>query len=248
MRLAVAILSSLLTLALGIGSLRAEQVDLQLVLAADVSRSVDNDEFKLQREGIAAALQHPEVLRAIRSGPLGVVAVSFVEWSGTGEQNVVVGWSLIRDEEGAAIVGDQVLKAPRSFVGRTSISEAIDFSARHFETSGLTSTRKVIDVSGDGTNNSGRPVLEARDEAVARGIVINGLAIINLNPNFGYLAHTQPPGGLPNYYRENVIGGPGSFVLQIEDFHSFAQAMVQKLVQEISAAPTKPRSDLAVLQ
>ncbi|MGE5202172.1 MAG: DUF1194 domain-containing protein [Acidobacteriota bacterium] len=245
MRLAVAILSSILTLALGSGALRAEQVDLQLVLAADVSRSIDNDEFQLQREGIAAALQNPEVLRAIRSGPLGVVAVSFVEWSGTGEQNVVVDWSLIRDEEGAGIVGEQVLKAPRSFIGRTSISEAIDFSARLFETSGMTSTRKVIDVSGDGTNNSGRPILEARDEAVARGIVINGLAIINLNPNFGYLAHTQPPGGLPNYYRDNVIGGPGSFVLQIEDFHSFAQAMVQKLVQEISAAPGKPRSDLA---
>ena len=245
MRIAIAILSGALALLLGFGSARADQVDLQLVLAADVSRSIDSDEFKLQREGIASALQNPEVLRAIRSGPLGAIAVSFVEWSGTGEQNVVLNWSLIRDEEGAAVAGDQILKAPRSFVGRTSISEAIDFSVKHFETSGMTSPRRVIDVSGDGTNNSGRSITEARDEAVARGIVINGLAIINLNPNFGYLAHTQPPGGLPNYYRDNVIGGPGSFVLQIEDFHSFAQAMVQKLVQEISAAPGGPKRDLA---
>jgi hypothetical protein len=245
MRAAIAILSGALALLLGLGALKAEPVDLELILAADVSRSIDNDEFKLQREGIASALQSPEVLRAIRSGPLGAIAVSFVEWSGTGEQNVVLSWSVIRDEEGAAVVSDQILKAPRSFVGRTSISEAIDFSVKHFEASGLTSPRRVIDVSGDGTNNSGRSIADARDEAVARGIVINGLAIINLNPNFGYIAHTQPPGGLPNYYRENVIGGPGSFVLQIEDFHSFAEAMVQKLVQEISAAPSERRGDLA---
>ena len=245
MRVAVAILSGALALLAGLGSLKAEPVDLQLILAADVSRSIDNDEFKLQREGIASALQSPEVLRAIRSGPAGAIAISFVEWSGTGEQNVVLDWSVVRDEEGAAIAGDQILKAPRSFVGRTSISEAIDFSVKHFETSGTTSARRVIDVSGDGTNNSGRSIADARDEAVARGIVINGLAIINRNPNFGYLAHTQPPGGLPNYYRENVIGGPGSFVLQIEDFHSFAEAMVQKLVQEISAAPSERRRKFA---
>jgi hypothetical protein len=241
MRVAIAILSGVLALLLCVGSGRAETVDVQLVLAADVSRSIDNDEFKLQREGIATALQSPEVLRAIRSGPIGAIAISFVEWSGSGEQNVVLDWSVIRDEEGAAVVADQILKAPRSFVGRTSISEGIDFSVKRLEASGMTSTRRIIDVSGDGTNNSGRPITEARDDALARGIVINGLAIINLNPNFGYLAHTQPPGGLPNYYRENVIGGPGSFVLQIEDFHSFAQAMVQKLVQEISAAPAERR-------
>lgn len=244
MRGAIAVLSGALALLLCLGSVRAESVDLQLILAADVSRSVDGDEFKLQREGIASALQNPEVLRAIRSGPQGAIAVSFIEWSGSGEQNVVLNWSVIRDEEGAAVAGDQILKAPRSFVGRTSISEAIDFSAKHFETSGMTSPRRVIDVSGDGTNNSGRPITDARDEAVARGIVINGLAIINLNPNFGYLAHTQPPGGLPNYYRENVVGGPGSFVLQIEDFHSFAQAMVQKLLQEISATPPGWHGDI----
>jgi len=241
MRVAIAILSGALALLLYVGTAGAETVDVQLVLAADVSRSIDNDEFKLQREGIATALQSPEVLRAIRSGPIGAIAISFVEWSGSGEQNVVLDWSVIRDEEGAAVVADQILKAPRSFVGRTSISEGIDFSVKRLEASGMASTRRIIDVSGDGTNNSGRPITEARDDALARGIVINGLAIINLNPNFGYLAHTQPPGGLPNYYRENVMGGPGSFVLQIEDFHSFAQAMVQKLVQEISAAPAEHR-------
>jgi len=226
MRVAIAILSGALALLLYVGTAGAETVDVQLVLAADVSRSIDNDEFKLQREGIATALQSPEVLRAIRSGPIGAIAISFVEWSGSGEQNVVLDWSVIRDEEGAAVVADQILKAPRSFVGRTSISEGIDFSVKRLEASGMASTRRIT---------------EARDDALARGIVINGLAIINLNPNFGYLAHTQPPGGLPNYYRENVMGGPGSFVLQIEDFHSFAQAMVQKLVQEISMAPAEHR-------
>jgi len=105
---------------------------------------------------------------------------------------------------------------------------------RRFEASGLTSSRKVIDVSGDGTNNAGRDIKAARDDAVAKGFVINGLAIINLNPNFGFIAHTQPPGGLPNYYRENVMGGSGSFVLQIDDFHSFADAMATKLLNEIS--------------
>jgi len=199
----------------------------------------------LEREGYAKALQHPRVLAAIRSGSFGAIAVSFVEWSSVGEQKVVVDWSVIRDGESAAVVGDQILAAPRSFVGHTSISDGVDFAVKHFEKSGVTSLRRVIDVAGDGTNNSGRPISDARDNAVARGIVVNGLAIINLNPNFGFIAHTQPPGGLPAYYKENVTGGPGSFVLQIDDFNSFAEAMVQKLVTEISAVPAKKRSDLA---
>lgn len=230
-----AVVGAVLVLLVGIGTAaRAEQVDLQLALIADVSRSVDNDEFRLQREGFASALTDPRVLSAIRSGAVGAIGVTFIEWSGDDEQKVVVDWTVIRDGESGAVVADQIRTAPRSFTGRTSISAAIDFSARRFEASGLTSGRKVIDVSGDGTNNAGRDVTSARDEAVAKGFVINGLAIINLNPNFGFIAHTQPPGGLPNYYRQNVMGGPGAFVLQIDDFHSFADAMATKLLNEIA--------------
>ena len=230
-----AVVGALLVLLVGIGTAaRAEQVDLQLALIADVSRSVDNDEFRLQREGFASALTDPRVLSAIRSGAVGAIGVTFIEWSGDDEQKVVVDWTVIRDGESGAVVADQIRTAPRSFTGRTSISAAIDFTVRRFEASGLTSARKVIDVSGDGTNNAGRDVTSARDEAVAKGFVINGLAIINLNPNFGFIAHTQPPGGLPNYYRQNVMGGPGAFVLQIDDFHSFADAMATKLLNEIA--------------
>ena len=230
-----AVAGALLVLLVGIGTAaRAEQVDLQLALIADVSRSVDNDEFRLQREGFASALTDPRVLSAIRSGAVGAIGVTFIEWSGDDEQKVVVDWTVIRDGESGAVVADQIRTAPRSFTGRTSISAAIDFTARRFEASGLTSARKVIDVSGDGTNNAGRDVTSARDEAIAKGFVINGLAIINLNPNFGFIAHTQPPGGLPNYYRQNVMGGPGAFVLQIDDFHSFADAMATKLLNEIA--------------
>jgi hypothetical protein len=230
-----AVVGALLVLLVGIGTAaRAEQVDLQLALIADVSRSVDNDEFLLQREGFASALTDPRVLSAIRSGAVGAIGVTFIEWSGDDEQKVVVDWTVIRDGESGAVVADQIRTAPRSFTGRTSISAAIDFTVRRFEASGLTSARKVIDVSGDGTNNAGRDVTSARDEAIAKGFVINGLAIINLNPNFGFIAHTQPPGGLPNYYRQNVMGGPGAFVLQIDDFHSFADAMATKLLNEIA--------------
>jgi hypothetical protein len=215
---------------------RAEQVDLQLILAADVSRSVDPDEFKLQREGYAAAFTNPKVLAAIAAGPNRSIAVTFVEWSGSEAQRVVADWTVVRDEETGGGFANILLTAPRSFAGFTSISAAIDFSMKHFQTSGVESERRVIDVSGDGTNNGGRPVNDARDEAVSAGVTINGLAIINQHPNPGYTAHTQPPEGLGEYYRRNVTGGPGSFVIVIEDFSTFSEAIVNKLVNEIAAA------------
>jgi hypothetical protein len=214
----------------------AEQVDLQLILAADVSRSVDPDEFKLQREGYAAAFTNPKVLHAIQAGPNRAIAVTFVEWSGSEAQRVVADWMIVRDEETGGGFANILLTAPRSFAGFTSISAAIDFSMKHFQASGVDSDRRVIDVSGDGTNNGGRPVNDARDEAVAAGVTINGLAIINQHPNPGYTAHTQPPEGLGEYYRRNVTGGPGSFVIVIEDFSTFSEAIVNKLVNEIAAA------------
>ena len=214
----------------------AETVDVALVLAADVSRSVDDDEFKLQRQGYAAAVTNARVLQAIASGQHGAVALCFVEWSGPEEQQVVADWTVVRDGESAASFAAILMNAPRSFVGRTSISAALDFSRAYFAKAGVTAERRVIDVSGDGTNNSGRPVLDAREETIAAGITINRLAIINEHPNPGYFAHTQPPEGLPEYYRQNVVGGPGGFLLVVQDFSSFGEAITNKLVNEIALA------------
>src|SRR3954471_603098 len=216
---------------------RAEQVDLLLVLAADVSRSIDDSEFNLQRKGYAQAMTDPRVLRAIAGGRHHAIAITFLEWAGAPEQNVVVDWTVVRDEEGAGAIAATMLSAPRSFLGRTSISAAIDFSMERLAAAPAEADKRIIDISGDGTNNSGRAVTESRDQAVAAGITINGLAIINTQANPGYAFHTQPPGGLPKYYEENVIGGPGSFLIQIENFDSFAEAITRKLVTEIAGAP-----------
>ena len=218
-------------------ALAGEPVDVALVLAADVSRSINDDEFTLQRRGYAAAITSPRVLEAIRSGAHGAIAVSFVEWAGEPEQKTVVDWTVIRNEADAAKFAEALLAAPRSYVGRTAIGSAIDFSASLLAESGFDAARHLIDVSGDGTSNQGRLVTEARDAALKAGLVINGLSIFNKRAaeTGGYLAlHTNPPGGLEQYYRENVIGGLGSFVLPIDDFNSFGQAMIHKLVAEIA--------------
>jgi len=220
----------------------AEAVDILLVLAADVSRSIDEGEFDLQRKGYAAAISDPRVLRAIAGGPQHAIAVTFVEWSGATDQNVVVDWTVVRDEEGAGGVAAAILAAPRSFVGRTSISAAIDFAMERLAAAPVTGERRIIDISGDGTNNSGRGITEARDQAVAAGVTINGLAIVNTRANPGYAFHTQPPGGLPKYYEDNVIGGPGAFMLHVENFETFADAMTRKLVAEIAAASAPGRT------
>ncbi len=217
---------------------RAQTVDVAIALAADVSRSIDDEEFQLQRRGYAAAVTSPRFLQAIQSGPHGAVALCFIEWAGPGEQAVVAKWMVIRDGEAATEFANILRDAPRSFVGRTAIGAGIDFARAQFGADGVTAVRRVIDVSGDGTNNSDRPVTDARDEAVANGITINGLAIINEKtggvPGTFLYSHTHPPGGLPNYYRENVIGGPDAFVVQIINFGTFAEAMTNKLVTEIS--------------
>jgi hypothetical protein len=241
MRSAVPAAVFLSVLACG-GGVGAQTTDLLLVLAADVSRSIDESEFALQRKGYSAALTDPRVLAAIRGGAGGTIAICFVEWSGAGEQNVVADWTVIRDEEDAGGFASAILAAPRSFIGRTSISGAIDFAMERFAAAQPRANRRVIDVSGDGTNNSGRPVTDARDQAVAEGVTINGLAIVNDKPNPGYAFHTQPPGGLPEWYRQNVIGGPGAFLRVVEDFHSFADAMTNKLVSEIAEGAPEIRA------
>jgi hypothetical protein len=241
MRPAFAALMLLALLTFG-GEARGQTTDLLLVLAADVSRSIDEGEFELQRKGYAAALSDPRVLAAIRGGSNGTAAICFVEWSGAGEQMVVVDWTVIRDDEDAGGLSASILAAPRSFMGRTSISGAIDFAMERFAAAKPRSNRRIIDISGDGTNNSGRLVTEARDQAVAEGVTINGLAIVNDKPNPGYAFHTQPPGGLPEWYRQNVIGGPGAFLRVVEDFRSFADAMTNKLVSEIVFQAREERS------
>jgi hypothetical protein len=212
----------------------AEQVDLLLILAADVSRSVDSAKFQLQREGYAAAISDPRVLEAIRSGRNGRIGLTFVEWSGVGSQRVLIDWTTIADADQAKGFGDRLLEAPRSFADRTSISGAIEFAMGQFARAPYESRRRTIDVSGDGTNNAGREVTTARDEALAQGVTINGLVILSETPLAWNPDHTNPPGGLDNYYRNNVIGGPGAFVLVAENFSSFGQAIVKKMIAEVA--------------
>ena len=216
------------------GCARAETVDLLLALAADVSRSVDAQKFQLQREGYAAALTNPRVLEAIRAGRHGRVAICYIEWSGAGNQKVVVDWTVIRDVDSANQFASQLAETPRSFADRTSISGGIDAAMAQMERAPFEGHRRTIDVSGDGTNNSGRDVTVARDEAVAKGVTINGLVILTEQPLSWNAEHTNPMGGLENYYRANVIGGPGAFVAVAEDFAAFGQAILNKLVAEIA--------------
>lgn len=224
----------------------AQAVDVALVLAADVSRSITNDEFQLQRQGYANGIANPAVIKAIRAGTHGAIALTFIEWSGAGEQQIVVDWQILRDDATAKGFVDALLEAPRSFYGRTSISAAIDFAMARLKESGVKADRQIIDVSGDGTNNGGRPLPDARAEALATGVTINGLAIINDRSELygGFSGHTNPPGGLPNWYRDNVIGGPGAFLLVVNDFESFSEAMTNKLLNEI--AGLRPTGALAL--
>ena len=232
---------ALVTLALTVLPLNparaAEPVDLLLVLAADVSRSVDSQKFALQREGYATAFSDPRVLNAIKSGANSRIAVTFVEWSGASSQRVVVDWMIIDGPQTAQQFGDRLLETPRSFADRTSISAGIDFSVALFAKAPFESKRRTIDVSGDGTNNSGRDVREARDAAVALNITINGLVILSATPLPWNPEHTNPPGGLTKYFRDNVMGGPGAFVVETQDFNSFGQAIISKLIAEIALAP-----------
>jgi hypothetical protein len=176
------------------------------------------------------------VLDAITSGRHRRIAVCYVEWSGLTAQKLVVDWTLIDGPGAARKFGDQLLELPRSFAERTSISGGIDFAVAAIARAPFGSARRTIDVSGDGTNNSGRDVALARDEAVAAGITINGLVILSDRPLAWNPEHTNPPGGLEQYFRNNVIGGPGSFVVVAQDFNAFGQAIVRKMIAEIADA------------
>ncbi|MBN8889915.1 MAG: hypothetical protein ABS99_04155 [Acetobacteraceae bacterium SCN 69-10] len=212
-------------------------VDLALVLVSDVSRSIDPSEFDLQKQGYFAAFTDRRVVAAIQGGALGAIAVSYVEFAAAGDVATVLGWTVIRDAASARAFAERLRAAPRSASGRTSISAGLRQGLAELAALRSEAGRRVIDVCGDGTNNNGEDVAAVRDEAVEGGITINGLAIINDHPVSWNFAHVQPPGGLANYYRAEVTGGPGSFVLEVHAFADFGAAMTRKLISEIAALP-----------
>jgi hypothetical protein len=216
---------------------RAEPVDLELVFAADGSGSIDEDELRLQRRGWADALTSKEVLDGIRDGAVGAIAVAFMEWGGPQSQVLIVDWHVIRDEASARAFADKLVAAPRGATGYNSISNAIDFSVRLVEGNAHEGARRVIDVSGDGPNIGGRPLALSRGEALAKGFTINALAIRRPGGRPG------GPGGmaLEDYYREEVIGGPGAFVEVADEARPFAVAARRKLLTEIAGAPAATR-------
>ena len=198
-------------------------VDLQLVLAVDASGSVNQYRFDLQKQGYVAAFRHPRVLQAIRSGGNQSIAVTMVQWTGPAMQFQVVGWSRIADERTSAAFAAAIEETPRQlFGGGTSISGAIDHAMSLFPKNPFRGGRRVVDISGDGSNNRGRPVTLARDEAVASGVGINGLPILALEPD------------LDRYYYDNVIGGPGAFMIAADRYETFGEAILKKLIAEIA--------------
>ncbi len=217
----------------------AEPVDVMLVLVTDVSRSVDDTEFTMEKQGYAAALADAQVLAAIKGGAIGQIAVAYVEFAGSYEVRTVVDWHVVRDASSAAAFTGEMQAAQRSYWGRTSISAGIDHAMQMLAEGGFEAQRRVIDVAGDGTNNSGREITDARDDAVKAGVTINGLAIINEHPVSYTFAHVQPPGGLTNWYAENVTGGTGSFVVEVRSFQAFGEAMTRKLLNEIADTGTR---------
>jgi hypothetical protein len=199
-------------------------VDLQLVLAVDASGSVDQRRFELQQRGYVAAFRDPRVLRAIQSGATQAIAVTMVQWTGPALQIQVLPWTLINDVATAHAFATAIAATPRQlFSGGTSISGVIDYAMPLMLEAQFKGTRRVIDISGDGSNNRGRPAANARDDAVRTGIVINGLPILALEP------------GLGRYFSDHVIGGPGAFAIAAESYETFAEAILKKLIREMAA-------------
>lgn len=211
-------------------------VDVELVLAVDVSYSMDLDELALQRNGYVEAVTSPEFLNALREGPNGKVALAYVEWAGTDEQQLVVDWKIIAGEADARAFAAAIRAAPLRRVYRTSISGAMMFSADLIDNNHIAGLKRVIDISGDGTNNQGRLVDVTRDEMVARGIVINGLPLMLKEPAGSMLDIPD----LDVYYEDCVIGGTGSFVVPVRGTHEFARAIKTKLVLEIAGLHLPP--------
>jgi hypothetical protein len=235
----LALAACLLTTAAAPAAADLPPVDAAIVLLTDVSRSIDDSEFQLEKQGYAAAFSDPRVIAAIAGGPSGRIAVAYLEFAGEDQVRTVVDWTFINSAASAASFSASLTSAPRSYYGRTAIGSALIAATNALAeiTAGDPNVRAVIDVAGDGTSNAGAPVTVARDRALAAGITINGLAIINDHPVSYTFAHVQPAGGLTQWYQDNVTGGPGSFALEVHDFHSFGEAMVRKLLSEIAALP-----------
>ena len=211
-------------------STKREAVDLELVIAVDISYSMDTDEQLLQREGYIDAISSRDFVDAVRKGPNGRIAVTYVEWAGATEQRIVVPWQIIDGPEAAGAFTQTLNASPVRRASRTSISGALLFSASLFEESPFKGLRRVIDVSGDGTNNHGVLVDAARDEVVAKGITINGLPIMLKEPNTSFLDIAD----LDHYYEDCVIGGPGSFVVPARGREQFVEAIRRKLLLEVA--------------
>ncbi len=204
-------------------------VDVLLVLAIDVSRSVTDDEAVLQRDGYRGAMTDPTVLAAIGNGPLGAIAVAYFEWARYDFQDLIMPWTRIAGAADAQAWSDRLGALPRQSVTWTSISGALNYAGKLLAAAPYQGTRHVVDVSGDGANNNGPPAEPERDALVASGVTINGLPIINRHPRFGRMELE-----VDQYYAASVIGGPGSFLIVAEDFTAFSDAIKRKLLQEIS--------------
>jgi hypothetical protein len=205
-------------------------VDLQLVLAVDVSRSIDEVEAELQRRGYIEALTNERVIDAILAGENRRIAVCYTEWAGTHYQQVVIDWTVIDSPGAARGFAEKLTEAPRQSQSWTAVGAALAHAGQRFETSGFASRRRVIDISGDGRTNDGPPAELVRDRLVTQGMVINGLPVMMNRTNFG-----RPPDlTLDKYYEENVIGGPGAFMIVADNFDQFGRAVRTKLVREIS--------------
>jgi Protein of unknown function (DUF1194) len=212
-------------------------VDVELVLAVDVSYSMDMDELAIQREGYAQAIISKEFLQALKTGPTGKIAVTYFEWAASSDQKIIIPWRVIDGPETADAVANEIMKTPIRRASRTSISGAIYFAMPLFDENPYRGIRRVIDISGDGPNNNGSPVTGARDTALAKGITINGLPIMVKEPSYS----TMDIDNLDFYYEDCVIGGPGSFVVSIKDRDKFKEAIRSKLILEVAGRTPERR-------
>lgn len=214
-----------------------EEVDVELILAVDISLSMDMDELRAQRDGYVEALRDPEIQRAIMGGMTGRIAVTYMEWAGWNMTTVLVPWTVIDGPSAANAVADRLSAAPISRWRRTSISGAMSESLRLFDQSPFRGLRRVIDISGDGPNNEGPPIAHLREEVLRRGITINGLPVMIKRQQAGWFDVEK----LDDYYEDCVIGGPGSFMVPVETREAFTRAIRTKLLMEITAIEPAPR-------
>ncbi len=215
-------------------------VDAELVFSVDISYSMDRVEQQLQRNGYVQALTSPQFINALKSNPIGKVAIAYMQWASYNDQDTLLDWTVISDEASAKAAADKLANAPYRRARRTSISGAIDAASRLFNENGFKGERQIIDVSGDGPNNDGRPVAQARDEALSKGLVINGLPLVGIREYLGFADIKD----LDIYYEDCVVGGPDSFMVVIRDSKNFVEATRNKLVREIAAVPSPKTSPL----